>query len=162
MSISKELRDSIERFKTYVDLLIALLQKHEVRSVSDLVDAFKHNGAFTDNWKAIWRDVAEDDGGTISFTTAGAILGAVLGGVGIAGGTAIGLPLSLVLGLGGLLTGAEFDSVRALSRTKFQVLRLPKELHSRIAEASRSAGISENVLIVSVLTGFFPDPSELE
>lgn len=47
------------------------------------------------------------------MTTIGVILGAALGGVGIAfAGTAIGLPLFFVLGLGGLITGNEFDSLK--------------------------------------------------
>ena len=163
MSISKELGDSLGRFKVYIDSLIALLERHEIRSVLSLIDAFRKNREFSDAWKAIWLSVAAADGGKISFTTAGAIVGAVLGGVGIAaGGGAFGLPLVLVLGLGGLITGAEFDSVRTWNRTKLHFLRLPRDLHSRIAEAARAAEISENELIVNVLAASFPDPAELQ
>ena len=163
MSITKDFGDSIERFKAYIERLVALLQRHEISGIPDLINAFRNNDAFSTDWKAVWRDVAEADGGKISLTTAGAILGAVLGGVGIAaGGGAIGLPLALVLGLGGFITGSEFDSIRALSRSKFHLLRMPKELHSRIADAAHAAGTSENELIVKVLAESFPDPTELE
>jgi hypothetical protein len=147
---------------TDIDRLVALLQRHQIDGVSRLIDAFRHNDEFSSDWKKVWRDIAEADGGKISLTTTGAILGAVLGGVGIAaGGGAIGFPLALVLGLGGLLAGSEFDSIRSLSRTKFHLLRLPIPLYARISEAARAAGISENDLIVKVLGGSFPDPAVL-
>ena len=163
MSISKELGDSIGRFKTYTDRLIALFQDHQISSISGLTDAFRHNKEFSSNWKTIWSDIAKADGGKISLTTAGAILGASLGGVGIAAmGGAIGLPLALVLGLGGLISGAEFDSVRGRARTKICLLRLPKGLQSRIAEAARASGVSENAVIVDILAASFPERAELE
>jgi hypothetical protein len=162
MGISKELSDSIGRFKIYIDRLIALLEKHEVRNVSTLIQAVRTNDAFREDWRAIWSNIAKADGGKISLTTAGAILGAVLGGVGIAAmGGAIGLPLALILGLGGLIAGAEFDSARALSRTKFQLLRVPKPIYARVEAAAKSAGVSVNEILVRTLSAAFPDPSEL-
>lgn len=169
MSISKELGDSVERFKSYIDRLIALVQDHKIDSVSALVDAFRNNDVFSAEWKKIWLDLAKADGGKISLTTAGAIIGAVLGGVGIAAmGTAFGLPLALVLGLGGLLAGAEFDSFRRLTppglnrSTKLHLLRLPKALDTRIAEAAKAAKVSENELIVKALAECFPEPEKFE
>jgi hypothetical protein len=163
VSISKELSDSAARFKIYIDRLIALLERHQIRSVPALIRAFRNNASLGQDWRAIWNDIAKADGGKISLTTAGTVLGAVLGGVGIAAmGGAIGLPLALLLGLGGLLAGAEFDSVRALSQSKFLLLRVPKQLHLRIEAGAASAGVSANEIIVQALSASFPDPSELE
>jgi hypothetical protein len=163
MSITNELSNSLDRFKVYIDRLIALVQKHNIDSIPKLIEAFRHNDSFSSDWKAIWVEIADADGGKITLTTVGAIIGAVLGGVGIAAmGGAIGLPLAFVLGLGGLVAGAEFDSMRQLSQTKFLLLRLPKPLYTRIADAARSAEISENELIVRVLAANLPDPSEFD
>jgi hypothetical protein len=76
------------------------MQRHEVRNVRALIELFRSNHEFSSEWRAIWSDIAETEGGKISLTTAGTILGAVLGGVGIAAmGGAIALPLALVLEL---------------------------------------------------------------
>ena len=112
MSISRELGESAVRFKTYVDRLIALLRTHEIHSISALVRVFRANNEFRRDWRAIWNDIAAADGGKISLAATLAVLGAVFGGVGIAAmGGAIGFPLALVLGLGGLIAGAELDLV---------------------------------------------------
>jgi len=163
MSISRESGDSAARFREYIDRLIRLMQRHEVRNVRALIELFRSNHEFSSEWRAIWSDIAEAEGGKISLTTAGTILGAVLGGVGIAAmGGVIALPLALVLGLGGLIAGAEFDSVRALSRTSLRLLRIPKALQMRIEEAASSAEVSVNEIIVRALSAAFPDPSELD
>jgi hypothetical protein len=128
MSSSRELGDSASRFREYIDRLIRLMQRHEVRNVRGLIELFRSNHEFSSEWRAIWSDIAEAEGGKISLTTAGTILGAVLGGVGIgAMGGAIALPLALVLGLGGLIAGAEFDSVPL----KFRSTRSSSELCPR-------------------------------
>ncbi len=163
MSITNELSNSVDRFKVYIDRLIALVQKHNIDSIGKLVEAVRHNDSFSSDWKAIWIEIADADGGKITLATIGTVTGAVLGGVGIAAmGGAIGLPLALVLGLGGLIAGTEIDSMRQLSQTKFLLLRLPKPLHTRIVDAARSAEISENELIVRVLAANLPDPAEFE
>ena len=163
MSISRELGDSAARFREYIDRLIRLMQRHEVRNVRGLIELFRSNHEFSSEWRAIWSDIAEAEGGKISLTTAGTILGAVLDGVGIAAmGGAIALPLALVLGLGGLIAGAEFDSVRALSRTSLRLLRIPKAVQMRIEEAASSAEVSVNEIIVRALSAAFPDPADLD
>jgi predicted HicB family RNase H-like nuclease len=157
MSISKELGDSTRRFKASVDRLIALVQDHNIDSIPGLVDAFRNNEAFSTEWKSIWADIAKADGGKISLGTAGAIIGSVLGGVGIAAmGGAFGLPLALVLGLGGFVAGAEVDSVRALTQTKLHLLRVPKEVYSRIDAVSKAEKVSNNEMIVKALWSVFP------
>jgi hypothetical protein len=161
VSISKEFSDSATRFKSYIDRLIALLQDHRINSVSGLKRAYQNDEAFSAEWKAIWANIATADGGKISLTTAGVVLGASLGGVGIvAMGGGIGLSLAVVLGLSGLIAGAEVDSVRGLARTKLHFLRLPKPLHARIAETASEFGISENALMTRVLADAFPDPAD--
>ena len=161
MSITNELSDSVDRFKIYIDRLIALVQQHDIDSIGKLIEAVRHNDSFSSDWKAIWVEIADADGGKIGLATVGTVTGAVLGGVGIAAmGGAIGLPLALLLGLGGLIAGAEFDSARRLFQNKILLLRLPKPLHARIVDAARSAEISENELIVNVLAANFSDPLE--
>ncbi len=163
MSITNELGNSVDRFKIYIDRLIALVRKHNIDSIGKLIRAVRKNEAFSSEWKAIWVEIAEADGGKITLATIGAVTGAVLGGVGIAAmGGAIGLPLALVLGLGGLIAGTEFDSLRSLSQNKIHLLRFPKPLHTRIVDAARSAEISENELIVRILAASLPDPAEFE
>ena len=142
--------ESAARFKSYTNRLVQLLQDHEVRTLSALITAVRSNERFSAECRAIWSDIAEADGGKLSLSAAGIILGGVLGGVGIAAmGGAIGLPL--VLGLGGLLAGTEFDALRSVSRNKLQLLRLPKSLHSRIHAAAEGPGISTSELIVRAL-----------
>src|SRR5690606_16017096 len=115
---------------------------------------------FADEWREIWVDIVRSDGGKLSATTAGAILGTVLGGVGIAtGGAAIGLPLALVLGLGGLLSGAEIDSLRGAAQR--MVLIIPEELRERVQLAAAVAQISPEELIVQTLVTAFPPTDEL-
>jgi hypothetical protein len=162
VSLSQELGDAAGRFRSYVDSLIELLQRHEVHSISGLISAFRTNELFSSEWRRIWGDIAKADGGKISFTTLGAILGAVLGGVGIAAaGGAIGLPLALVLGLGGLIAGTEVDALRTLSKTKMHLLRIPKNLHARIEAAALAGDCSINELMVQALATTFPEPEAL-
>jgi hypothetical protein len=163
MGLTNELGNSVDRFKIYIDRLIALVKKHNIDSIGKLIEAVRHNDSFASDWKAIWVEIADADGGKITLATVGTVTGAVLGGVGIAAmGGAIGLPLALVLGLGGLIAGTEFDSMRQLSKTKLLLLRLPKPLHTRIADAARSAEASENELIIRVLAANLPDPAEFD
>jgi outer membrane murein-binding lipoprotein Lpp len=67
---------------------------------------------FKTEWKQIWSQIAQQDGGKLSLTTILGITGLVLGGVGIAaGGSAIGLPLAILLAPVGYLAGAEIDDL---------------------------------------------------
>ena len=73
----------------------------------------------------------------MSLATIGVILGSIMGGVGIAAmGGAIGLPLSLVLGLGGLLGGAEAD----IFRTGNKKVSIPKDLHELLYLIAKKKG----------------------
>jgi len=159
MSVSRELSEVPSRFKAYVERLVALFKQHEIDSLRSLVQAIRGNEAFSSEWKRTWLEIADVDGGKLSLSSAGLVLGNALGGVGIAAlGGAIGLPLAVVLGLGGLLVGAEIDVVRRSSGSKWTLISLPKDVHARVAEAAETAGCSINDVIVQVLTVAFLDP----
>jgi len=154
MSISKELGEATIRFKSYIDRLIQLFKKHDITNPKGIIEAVRHNQEFSAEWKEIWKEIARMDGGKISLTTIGAIIGAVMGGVGIAaGGGAIGLPLAAVLGLGGLITGIEIDTLGK----KHLLLRLPKPLYRSIKQVAEVSGISPSELIVKKLINEFSD-----
>ena len=158
MSISKEFGEATIRFKSYIDRLIQLFKKHDIKNPKGIIEAVRHNQEFSAEWRAIWNEIAREDGGKISLTTIGAIIGAVFGGVGIAaGGGAIGLPLAAVLGLGGLITGIEFDSLGVFSEKKHLLLRLPKPLYNSIVQAAEVSEISPKELIVNTLHKEFSD-----
>jgi hypothetical protein len=153
--------ESAVRFRAYIDQMIALLRDYEVRTTRDLIRVTRSNDAFRSEWKSIWGEIAEADGGSLSVGTAGAVLGAVLGGVGIAaGGTAIGLPLLAVLGVVGFFAGGEVDSIRAFSGRRTLLLRLPKPLYKRISDGAKVSGISMADEITNTLAAAFPDQSE--
>jgi len=155
--------DAADRFRRYVERLIDLLKKHQIKSVKELIRAVRADSTFAAEWKEIWAEIAGAEGGKIGLGTAGAILGATLGGIGIAwGGMAIGLPLALVLGLGGLLAGSEFDAARRLASKRLVAMRMPKELYARIRGAADLSGVSTRELIVRTLDAAFPDAEELK
>ena len=80
------------------------------------------------------------------------IIGAVLGGVGIAfGGTAIGLPLLAVLGVFGLVAGAEVDHGIKQQWGEMADVQIPKELKTRLEQKANELGIKQQVLIVNIL-----------
>ena len=118
MPIAKEAKDTLQRFSTYIQELIALCRKHSVTSPKGLWKAVR-NSQFRDEWKAIWLRVADADGGKLTLGTVFGIVGAVLGGVGIAaGGGAIGVPMALLLAPIGFLIGGDLDSSGLLKKVK--------------------------------------------
>jgi cytochrome bd-type quinol oxidase subunit 2 len=163
LSLLRETSEAASRFKTQIERLIALFRRHNVNSIRSLVQAVKRDETFLSEWKRIWREISDADGGKLSLATAGVVLGAALGGVGIAAmGGAIGLPLFFVLGLGGFLAGTEVDVRRRISGLSWTLISLPKEIHARIKEAAETAGCSTNEVIVQALTAAFPDAKALE
>ena len=163
MSISKEMGEASTRFKSYIDRLIQLFQKHDIKSPKGIIEAVRHNQDFSAEWRAIWNEIAREDGGKVSLSTIGVIIGAVLGGVGIAtGGGAIGLPLAAVLGLGGLIAGVEFDSLGVFSGKKHLLLRLPKPLYRSIQKAAEASGISPSELTVNLLNAEFSEIEDVD
>lgn len=113
MPIVGEAKETVQRFSKYIQELVELFKRFDIvgsRAPRNLWKATA-NGEFRKEWKRIWSDVAEHDGGKLSLTTVLAIIGAVLGGVGIAAfGGAIGVPLALLFAPVGYLLGAEIDS----------------------------------------------------
>jgi len=109
MSLFQQTIDIPKRFKKYITDIKKLLEEYEITSFRVLVKRMQ-NSEFKKRWKNIWKDLIKNEGGKISLTTMGIIIGSSLGGVGIASmGGAIGVPLALVLGLGGYIVGAEID-----------------------------------------------------
>ena len=163
MAMTKEFGNTAKRCKSYIDRLIDLFRRYKIKSVKSLIANVRTNKEFRRYWQNIWQDVARAEGGKISLTTAGAILGSSLGGVGIAAmGGAIGLPLALILGLGGFIAGTEFDSLRWQAKNRYRLLRIPAPLFARVKAAADSSGMAANELIVQTLSLNFPDQQVLE
>jgi len=101
-----------EKFLKYKNSLVELFEKYNINSTGGLKSAYKNNLEFREEWKSIWLIIAKENGGKLSLTTMGIIIGSALGGVGIAlMGTAFGMPLALILGLGGFLFGSKVDDM---------------------------------------------------
>lgn len=159
MSFSRELGETKHRFKAYIDRLITLFKRHSINGVPSLIKTIRTDQHFSEEWKRTWQEVADAEGGKLSLTTIGLVLGGALGGVGIAAmGGAVGLPLALVLGLGGFIAGTEFDAERRLSESRLAFVRVPKDVYSRIKATAETAGLSKNEVIAQALSAAFPDP----
>ena len=101
-----------EEFLKYKNSLVELFEKYDINSIKSLKSTYKNNLEFRNEWKSIWLIIAKENGGKLSLTTMGIIIGSALGGVGIAlMGTAFGMPLALILGLGGFLFGSKVDDI---------------------------------------------------
>ena len=116
MPIVAETKQSLERFKGYVDQLIELCRGQGIRgwrAPLQLVSAYRNNSDFRSQWNSIFGRAVNADGGKIGLGTALGILGLVLGGVGLAGAWgAIGVPLVAILVPLGFLAGNELDQHR--------------------------------------------------
>ena len=158
MNAINELKETKERFQKYINQLIELYKKHEVKSIKNLIDLHKSNPKFKKEFADIWKEIGKSDGGKLSLTTTGIILGASLGGVGIAAlGGAIGLPLFLVLGLAGLFGGTKFDSIGLFGDNKNLWLKIPKPLYKKIKIVAEKSSATPNEIIVQSLTDTFTD-----
>ena len=112
MTTMEEVSSIPKKLQKYKSELETLFRGHEITGAKTLLSNYKNSTEFRDEWKSIWANVAKDEGGKLSLTTIGLLIGASLGGVGIAaGGGAIGVPLALILGLGGFLSGSKVDSL---------------------------------------------------
>jgi hypothetical protein len=120
------------------------LKKYNIKSIMELKTSYSTDAQFKEEWIEIWRDLAKADGGKISLTTMGIIIGSVLGGVGIAAmGGAIGMPLALVLGLGGFLFGSIIDDENKIKLS----ITLPDDILERLEKDAQESGIPVNKLI---------------
>jgi hypothetical protein len=98
---------------THANQLSELLRKYRVKSYLGVVRELRTNHQFAREWKHTWGSIGRSHGGKVALGTAGTIIGAAFGSVGIAAfGGAIGVPLALVLGLGGIIVGAGIDATR--------------------------------------------------
>ncbi len=123
MPIINETKQSLERFKIYVDQLIELCRGQGIkgwRAPLQLIRAYRNNSAFRFEWNSIFERAVNADGGKIGLVAALGILGLVLGGVGLAGAWgAIGVPLVAVLVPLGYLAGNELDEYRNKAAVEF-------------------------------------------
>ena len=119
MSTYSEIKEIPERFQLHRDKLESLFREYDIKSIGDLKEVYKKDEKFQIQWKEIWTDIAKADGGKLSLTTFGVIVGSLVGGVGIAAmGGAIGIPLAIILGLGGFLVGTKVDDNKLFSEEK--------------------------------------------
>jgi len=140
MGILTDVSEIPARYKNYVDQMRALFSEHGISGVRGwwtLRETLRNNQAFRSDWLKIWADIARNEGGKVTLTTAGIIIGTALGGVGVAlMGTAFGLPLAAVLGIAGYVSGEEIDSMRRCRRESDTAdnVRHPAFADSRDAE----------------------------
>ena len=146
MSTFEEIGELPEKYRKYKEQLKRLFLKYEIDGVKPLVNKYQNDESFKNEWIAFWSDIAKEDGGKLSLTTVGVIIGASLGGVGIAAmGGAIGLPLALVLGLGGFVGfvgGSKFDSLKKFGKDKRLSVKISNEIHNVLESKAQSMGLS--------------------
>lgn len=147
-----EIKNIPEQYKKHAEALVNLFRKHQISGMRSLVLEYRRNRAFKSEWTEFWRNMAKNEGGKLSLTTIGIVIGASLGGVGIAAmGTAFGMPLAVVLGLSGFLTGSKIDSLKLFASRKKLLLSVNKETYAKLEEEANALGVSVSTLIDSVL-----------
>lgn len=152
MGTSDEISEIPEKFRIYRDQLVELCKKHEIDGLKSLVYVYRTDSSFRREWGSIWARLATEDGGKISLTTIGIVIGSVLGGMGIAVlGGAIGLPLALVLGLGGLLSGSKIDSLGWFGKKKRLSVKLEKKVIAILESEAEKSSISKEELAALLL-----------
>ncbi|MBF7731644.1 ribbon-helix-helix protein, CopG family [Pseudomonas sp. N040] len=152
MSTYSEIKELPEKYRKYRDLIIKLFKQYNISSTSSLIKIYKNNSKFKNEWKRIWVEVSAEEGGKLSLTTIGIIIGSALGSVGIATmGSAIGVPLALILGLGGFLSGTKIDSLKIFSENKKITISLPRELYEKIDLDSKVAEQSMSKLLELII-----------
>lgn len=132
MPILSDAQQTAQRFSEYIERLTKLFRKHRVVGSHPVAAMWKaaRDQEFKTEWRQIWSQIAQRDGGKLSLTTILAITGAVLGGVGIAaGGGAIGLPLAVLLAPLGYLAGAEIDDLGFVKKA-LEYFRGQSQTHS--------------------------------
>ena len=119
MSTFEEIGEIPEKYRAHKEALTLIFKQYEIDGIKSLITKYRGDSFFKNDWSEFWSRVAKQEGGKLSLTTIGLIIGASLGGVGIAAmGSAVGMPLALVLGLGGFLSGSKFDSLLVFSSDK--------------------------------------------
>jgi hypothetical protein len=152
MSTVDEIKNIPEQYKKHAEELVSLFKKHQISGIRSLVLEYRRNRAFKSEWTHFWGNMAKDEGGKLSLTTIGILIGASLGGVGIAAmGTAIGMPLAVVLGLSGFLTGSKIDSLKLFAAQKQLLLSVDKETYRELKNEANDLNVPVSKLIESVL-----------
>jgi hypothetical protein len=152
MSFIDEINSVKKRLSAQISRISNLLKHYDVSSLMSLVRVYRSNRKFREEWKSIWAEIVRDEGGKLSLTTIGAIIGAAFGGVGIAaGGGAIGLPLALILGLGGFVAGVELDAFRVRSNGGTRKIKVPLELYKRLKAVATDLDIRVEELVKDLL-----------
>ena len=156
MGTFTEIGKTPKQFKNYIDQLTQLFREHEITSIQSLVHNYRNNSIFKTEWNRIWSTISKEEGGKLSLGTIGAVIGASLGGVGVAAmGSAIGLPLFLVLGLGGFISGAKFDSLNIFGDKKRVSFKVSKTLLKRIQSDAAFSEISVSQYIESIIQSYY-------
>ena len=152
MSTYSEMKEIPEKFTVYRDRLVELLKRNNIKSMKEIYTTYKSSNDFQSELNEILTDIIKADGGKLSLTTIGLVVGSALGGVGIAAmGGAIGLPLSLILGLGGFLAGTKIDDTKILSSEKKLSITLSDELIERLMVDADYIGCSVEDLIKKLI-----------
>lgn len=152
MSTVDEIKNIPEQYKIHVDELVSLFKKHQITGMRSLVLEYRRNRIFKSEWVDFWRNIAKEEGGKLSLTTIGLLIGASLGGVGIAAmGTAVGMPLAVVLGLSGFLTGSKIDSLKLFAAQKKILISVNQETYIKLKQEASGLNVSASKLIESVV-----------
>ncbi len=152
MSTFGEIKELPEKYRKYRDKIVLLFKKYDISSIPSLSSTYRNNQQFKDEWRGIWIEVSKQEGGKISLTTAGIIIGSALGGVGIAAmGSAVGVPLALVLGLGGFLSGTKFDSLKVFSSNKTVSVSIPKDIYKKLEMDAKDSEQSVSELLQNII-----------
>ena len=151
MGTFEEIGEIPEKYRVHKESLKLLFKKHDIDGIKALISKYTTNSSFKAEWAIFWSELAKSEGGKLSLTTIGLIIGAALGGVGIAAmGGAIGMPLALVLGLGGFLSGSKFDSLSVFSSEKKVSAKISKDLYLALESKASEYGltVSEYVKLI--------------
>lgn len=152
MSTFEEIGDIPKKYQKHKEALILNFKEYEIDSIKSLISKYRTSLPFKKNWSNFWSDVAKQEGGKLSLTTVGLLIGASFGGVGIAAmGSAIGMPLALVLGLGGLLSGSKFDSLLVFSSDRKVATKISKECYKAIESKANDFDFSVSEYVKLVL-----------
>jgi len=152
MSTIEEIKEIPEKYQKYRDELIELFKKYGVYGIQSLINNYKNNLDFKEEWSTTWVKISKEDGGKLSLTTIGIIIGSAMGGVGIAAmGSAVGLPLALVLGLGGFFSGSKIDSLKFFGSKKSVKFKISKDTHQRLIEDAGNSDLSTSDFVEQLI-----------
>lgn len=143
MGLCNEIGEIPKKCRIYQKSLKSLFRKHGIAGIKALMVKYRSDPSFKDEWAVFWSELAKSEGGKLSLGTIGVIIGSALGGVGIAAmGGAIGLPLAVILGLGGFLGGSGFDSLSFFSSEKKVSTKISKDSYLALERKAFEVGFT--------------------